>query len=204
MAGQGGAQPPHLPADVERVKLWDPVLRSFHWLLAGLVVTSWLLGKFGPNVMTLHFWSGYAIIGLLAFRLVWGLIGPPPARFTHFLAGPASVIGYMRHLFDRRPSYWPGHNPMGAWSVVILLGLLAYQIGTGLVMDPDDYINVGPLASEVSAATRKAARGWHHTGAALILVMAALRVGVTSFYPFWKREDLVRPMLPGWKGVRRP
>ena len=196
----GGVQP---PADAQRVRLWDPALRAFHWLLAALVITTWLLGKFGPAKMTLHFWLGYAIIALLAFRLIWGLIGPQPARFTHFLKGPGPVVGYLRHMFAREPSYWPGHNPMGGWAVVLLLGLLVWQVGTGLVVDPDDFINVGPLADQVSAATRKAARGWHNLGATLLLVMVVVHVGIIAFYKLWKREDLVRPMLTGWKWVRR-
>lgn len=203
LADKGGMTPPTPEPGVEHVRLWDPLLRGFHWTLAALVVTTWMLGHFGPNKMTLHFWLGYTIIALLAFRLVWGLVGPKPARFTHFLVGPGAVIGYARTMFQRRPSYWPGHNPMGGWAAAILIGLLVYQIGTGLVMDPDDYINVGPLASQVSAATRKAARGWHDTGGVLILLMVVLHVAIIAFYKYWKREDLIRPMLTGWKWVRR-
>ncbi|MFB2533423.1 cytochrome b/b6 domain-containing protein [Paracoccus sp. p4-l81] len=191
------------PADVEHVKLWDPLLRGFHWLLASLVIITWALGKFGPNVMTLHFWFAYAIIALLVLRLIWGLVGPAPARFTHFLKGPGAVLSYARHMFRREPSYWPGHNPMGGWAVVLIVAILGYQLWTGLIMDPDDYVNVGPLASEVSAATRKAARGWHHTGANLVLAIVALHVAIIAFYKLWKREDLIRPMLTGWKWVRR-
>ncbi len=191
------------PADVTRIKLWDPLLRGFHWLLAALVISTWLLGKFGPNQMTLHFWLGYAIIGLLAFRLIWGLVGPEPARFTHFLAGPGKVLAYARHMFRREPSYWPGHNPMGGWAVVLLIGVLVYQLWSGLIMDPDDFINVGPLADQVSAATRKAARAWHKLGGTLVLAIVALHVGIIAFYKLWKREDLIRPMITGWKWVRR-
>lgn len=188
---------------LERVRLWDPALRVFHWALVFLVTASFLLGKFGPAKMTLHFWSGYTILALVVFRLLWGLIGPPSARFADFIKGPRATMGYMRGLFRREPSYWPGHNPMGALSVIAMLVLLAVQIATGLISDPDDFINVGPLASEVSRATRKAAVGWHHLGATLILITVAIHVAVIVYYRFWKREDLIRPMITGWKLVRR-
>lgn len=186
-----------------RTKIWDPLMRGFHWLLAAAVIATWLLGKFGPAKMTLHFWLGYFILGLLAFRLVWGFVGPEPARFSHFLRGPGAIGRYARRMFAREPSYWPGHNPLGALSVIALLALLAAQATSGLFIDPDDYINVGPLADTVSSATRKSMRSWHHTGATLILILVVLHVGVILFYRVWKREDLVRPMITGWKMVRR-
>lgn len=186
-----------------RTKIWDPLLRGFHWLLAAAVIATWLLGKLGPAKMTLHFWLGYFILGLLAFRLVWGFVGPEPARFSHFLRGPGAIRRYAGRMFAREPSYWPGHNPLGALSVIALLALLAAQATSGLFIDPDDYINVGPLADTVSSATRKSMRSWHHTGATLILILVVLHVGVILFYRFWKREDLVRPMITGWKMVRR-
>ncbi|RDW13153.1 cytochrome b/b6 domain-containing protein [Paracoccus thiocyanatus] len=187
---------------VREVGLWDPLLRAFHWLLAFFVIAAWGLGQFGPAKMTLHFWCGYVVAGLLVFRLVWGFFGPAPARFSHFIRGPGAIAGYMRGMFLREPSYWPGHNPMGALSVIAMLAVLAAQVTTGLISDPDDYINVGPLASYVSGATRSKAVGWHNLGATLILILVLLHVAVILFYRFWKREDLVRPMITGRKQVR--
>ena len=80
-----------MQAEPVRVRLWDPLLRIYHWLLAFCVIAAWLLGQFGPANMWLHFWFGYAVIGLLVFRLVWGLVGPEPARFSHFITGPGKV-----------------------------------------------------------------------------------------------------------------
>lgn len=186
-----------------RTKIWDPLLRGFHWLLAASVITTWLLGKFGPAKMTLHFWLGYLILGLLAFRLVWGFVGPETARFSHFVRGPGAIARYVGGMFRREPSYSHGHNPLGALSVIALLAMLAAQATTGLFIDPDDYINVGPLADTVSSATRKSMASWHHFLAPLILILVLLHVGVILFYRFWKGEDLIRPMITGWKMVRR-
>jgi cytochrome b len=187
----------------ERVRLWDPALRAFHWLLALSFAVSYLLGEFGPDVMTLHFWSGYAIAGLLAFRLVWGLVGPAPARFARFLRGPAAVRAYLAHAAERRPSFWRGHNPLGGWSVAALLAVLIAQVATGLVSDPQDFVNAGPFAGYVPSRIARAAPGVHEALSGVALALVALHVGAILFYRFWKREDLVRPMIDGWKEVRR-
>ncbi len=189
--------------DLHEVRLWDPFLRGFHWLLVFFVAAAWLLGNYGPTSMTLHFWCGYMVTFLLAFRLVWGFIGPEPARFSHFLRGPGAIADYARHMFLRQPSYWPGHNPLGALSVIAMLAALVAQVGTGMMSESDNFIDAGPLAGSVSAATRKAAGSYHGFGANLILVLVLLHVGVMLFYRFWKREDLVKPMLHGRKLVRR-
>ncbi len=189
--------------ETRRVRVWDPALRIFHWTLATLVIATWLLGKFGPNIMTLHFWLGYAIIGLLVFRLIWGVIGPETARFTSFVRGPSAIAGYAREMGRREPSNWRGHTPVGALSVIGMLVVLIVQVSTGLISDPEDFVNVGPLADQVSRATAKGAVAWHHRGATVILLFVLLHVGVILFYRVWKNEDLVRPMITGWKWVRR-
>lgn len=186
-----------------RERIWDPALRAFHWTLAALVIANWLLGKIGPTDMTLHFWLGYAVIALLLFRLVWGFVGPAPARFAQFVRGPRAVLAYAREMIRPRPTHWPGHSPVGALAVLALLAVLIGQVTTGLFADPDDYINVGPLASQVSSETSRAALRWHHRGADLILILVLLHWAAVLFYRLWKREDLVRPMITGWKWVRR-
>lgn len=189
--------------EAQRVRVWDPALRAFHWLLATLVVANWLLGQFGPNIMTLHFWLGYAILALLLFRILWGFIGPAPARFTSFVRGPGAIIGYLRHMGRREPSHWPGHNPLGALSVLAILAALLAQTATGLIADPEDFVNVGPFADQVAGSTARKAVGWHHLGSNIILLLVLIHVAVILFYRFWKNEDLVRPMITGWKWVRR-
>lgn len=194
---------PELPHGVTVEKIWDPLLRGFHWLLATAVTAAWGLGQWGPDIMTLHFWCGYLIAGLLLFRMIWGLFGPKVARFAHFVKGPGTVARYAAHMPDRKPSYWPGHNPMGALSVIAMLALLSVQVTTGLISDPEDYINFGPFSNRVPHEVAKDAVGWHHMGAKAVLILVVLHVAIIVFYRLWKRENLVRPMLTGWKQVRR-
>lgn len=191
------------PARTERVRIWDPLLRGFHWLLATLVILNWLLGQFGPNNMWLHFYIGYAIAALLVFRVIWGFVGPQPARFSSFIRGPGAVASYFRDMFRREPSNWPGHSPMGALSVIAMLLVLIFQVVTGLISDPEDFVNVGPLAGSVGSDIATDADGWHALGADLILILVLLHIAVILFYRIWKNEDLVRPMITGWKWVRR-
>jgi cytochrome b len=199
LSGQSpGAEPV-----VESVRLWDPLLRLFHWALTGAVVTAWVLGKWGPAIMTWHFWVGYAVLGLLAFRLIWGLVGPRPARFASFAYGPGAILRYVGGVFARRPSYWPGHNPLGGAFVFLILIVLVAQAVTGLMADADDFINAGPIAADVGRETAITAAAWHKRLANLTLALVVIHVGAILFYRIWKREDLVRPMITGRKQVRR-
>ncbi|TDX33933.1 cytochrome b/b6 domain-containing protein [Rhodovulum visakhapatnamense] len=194
------------PADTETlqtVRIWDPLLRLFKWALTISVIAAWGLGHFGPDQMTLHFWFGYAVLGLLAFRLLWGLWGPEHARFSSFAYGPFSILKYVFGMFRRKPSYWPGHNPVGGLFVFILLGALLLQAGSGLFVDPDDYINVGPLAKYVGSETTRAALKFHIQMGWVVLGLVALHVAAIAFYSKWKGENLVTPMITGKKTVRK-
>lgn len=190
-------------ATAEKTKVWDPVLRVLHWALALLVIANWVLGKFGPDIMTLHFYLGYGVVALLILRIVWGIIGPETARFASFIRGPVAIAGYLRHVGKREPSHWPGHNPLGALSVVAMLLVLVWQVGSGLISDPEDFVNVGPFAATVGSDIATSAVGWHSWGADLILILVLLHIAVIFYYRIWKNEDLIRPMITGWKWVRR-
>ncbi|MDT8857304.1 cytochrome b/b6 domain-containing protein [Paracoccaceae bacterium Fryx2] len=196
----GSPEKPTVP--LETVRLWDPFLRLFHWALLVAVVAAWGLGKFGPNVMTLHFWLGYAVAGLLAFRVVWGLIGPPSARFGSLFYRPATMLGYLRKLARRSPSHWRGHNPLGGLFVAALLLVLLAQVATGLFADPEDYMNAGPLAGYAGIDMARTALAWHGLLGTVLLIMVGVHVAAIVGYKVWKHEDLIRPMITGRKRVR--
>lgn len=205
MAGEGDRDRVNAAGDannVERVRVWDPFVRSFHWLLVIAVATAWWLGSYGPFDKTFHFYAGYAVGGLVALRLIWGVIGPSTARFAQFVRGPATVARYATTVPARQPSGWRGHNPLGAWSVVALLALLLVQVMTGLMAD-DDIFNTGPLRPYVSSELSATATAVHAQVSELLLVFVALHVFAIAFYAIWKRENLIRPMITGWKYVRR-
>lgn len=183
-----------------RPMIWDPLVRVFHWTLMICVVGAWILGEFGPDIMTLHFWLGYAVGGLLLIRILWGFVGPRTARFANFVTGPGPVLRYLLTLPKRQPSHAPGHNPLGGWAVVAMLVLLGLQVLTGLFVGTDDYVNMGPLSDYVSEDVNKLVLSWHKSFAPLILALVGLHVAAIFFYRLWKREDLITPMITG----RRP
>ncbi|MBU2962409.1 cytochrome b/b6 domain-containing protein [Citreicella sp. C3M06] len=177
--------------------MWDPVVRVLHWALVLAFATAWGLGKFGPAQMTLHFYAGYTVAAIVTLRVIWGLIGPRTARFTSFVKGPRAIAAYARRLPNRAPSRTWGHNPVGALFVVGVLAVLAMQVLSGLFSDPEDYINVGPLAKYVSYETTQRALALHEPLSTLLLIMVAIHIGAIVFYRRWKGEDLVTPMITG-------
>ncbi|MCK8464400.1 cytochrome b/b6 domain-containing protein [Aliiroseovarius sp. S1339] len=183
-------------------RVWDPVTRLFHWSLVVAVVTGWSLGRFGPTVLSVHYYMGYTVAALLVLRIYWGFRGPQPVRFRTFIYGPATTLVYIKRMAKRVPSHWPGHNPVGALSVFAMLAVLALQVATGLIADPDDFVNVGPLARWVEFDTARWAASAHRLSSKLLLALVGLHIGAILYYRFWKDEDLVRPMITGWKEVR--
>jgi len=182
------------------IKVWDAPVRLFHWLLVALVAFSVSSGYLGGNVMRWHIWSGCAILGLLLFRLLWGFAGSTTARFAHFVRGPRAALGYARGLLSRSPSHTPGHNPLGGWMVVLLLLCAALQAATGLFSN-DDIATEGPLYGKVSKATSDAITAVHQANAVVLLVLIGLHVAAVLYYLWFKRENLLRPMLTGVKRV---
>lgn len=189
---------------LQREKIWDPVSRLWHWVFALAVVINWLLGRFMSfDNIHWHFYGGFSILGLLLFRLVWGFVGPAPVRFASFVPTPASVWRQLRTFFSRQPGGSPGHNPLGALSVYAMLLVVLGQAVSGLFIESDDFFEAAPLHGAVSRGFAGAMAVLHHTLPALILILVLLHVAAILFYLLWKRENLVRPMINGWKWVRR-
>ncbi|MEF8756103.1 MAG: cytochrome b/b6 domain-containing protein [Accumulibacter sp.] len=182
-------------SDTQRIRVWDLPTRVFHWALVLLVVASFVSGKIGGNAMVWHGRFGLAILGLLSFRLLWGLIGSTYARFLSFLPTPNAILAYLR-------GQWRGlgHNPLGALSVFGLLGLLAFQVSSGLFAN-DDIAFRGPLYALVSSEFSERLTGWHKLSVNLLVLLVLLHLAAIGFYAHAKKENLVRPMLTGWKEV---
>lgn len=130
----------------QEVQVWDLGVRIFHWSLVALFTFAYLSGD---ELETLHAWSGYAIIALLVFRIIWGFVGSRHARFTDFIRGPKEVIGYLKSMKAGHPKRYLGHNPAGGAMVLLLLIGLSLVSYTGLKVYATE--GHGPLAGvEVS------------------------------------------------------
>ena len=189
-ATEDGA-PGSAPATVE-VAVWDVPTRLFHWALVTLIGFSWWSAE--NDELELHLYSGYAILTLLLFRILWGLFGSSTARFGNFLRGPAAVLAYLRDTKGWRAI---GHTPIGALSVVALLGLIALQVATGLFNSDDDGLNEGPLAPLVSGDFSEAAHEVHELVFNVLLAMIALHIAAILFYRLVLGKKLLGAMISG-------
>ena len=182
--------------NTKRIRLWDLPTRLFHWLLVVLIGAAIVSGKIGGAVIDWHARIGLAILGLVVFRLVWGIIGSSHARFASFFPTPGSIIAYLR-------GEWRGvgHNPLGAFSVFGLLGFVALQVGTGLFGNDDIAFN-GPLFNLVSKELSDSLTGIHKISISVLIALIALHLAAIAFYTHVKKEQLVKPMITGWKDVK--
>lgn len=180
-------------------RVWDLPTRIFHWALSGLVVTMVATALIGGNAMPWHFRCGYAVLSLLLFRLVWGVIGGHWSRFSSFIYAPGTVLRYLKGMGG--PEHSVGHNPLGAGSVFALLFFLYVQVGTGLFSD-DDIAASGPLSKYVSNAVVSSLTGYHkNIGKYILLALVVLHIGAILFYLVKKKENLIGPMVHGDKSL---
>ena len=190
----------HAAAPLTTVRVWDLPTRLFHWLLVLAVIGSVASAKIGGNAMVWHFRCGCVVLALLAFRLLWGLVGGRWSRFASFAYGPGTVLRYLRGRSRADEHHEVGHSPLGSLSVFALLGFLAAQVATGLVAD-DEIASVGPLNRFVSGALASQATHWHKNyGQWIVLALVVLHVLAVVFY-LVRGRNLVRPMIVGDKAL---
>ena len=186
----------HIKKEGFKVRVWDLPTRFFHWLLVLGIVCLAVSGLIGGNAMVWHFRFGYAVISLLLFRMVWGLVGGRWSRFGSFIYAPQSVIDYLKGR--GKPEHSVGHSPIGAVSVFALLGVLLVQAGTGLLSD-DEIAASGPLTRFVSNATVNLTTNYHkNIGKWVLLALVVLHIAAIGFY-LWRKHNLVQPMITGDK-----
>ena len=175
-----------------QVVVWDLPLRLFHWLLVAAVAGALITVQLDGDWMRWHSRCGLAVLGLLSFRLVWGVIGPTYSRFGQFLPTPGALKAYLGGRWQGL-----GHNPLAALSVYALLALFGFQALSGLVTS-DDVAFSGPLAQHVSAALSRELSFWHRWNEELIYALITLHVLAILFYRL-RGQHLLGPMIHGRK-----
>jgi cytochrome b len=175
-----------------RERVWDLPTRLFHWSLVALVGLSWWTAETHRD--DLHLWFGYAVVFLLLFRIGWGFFGSSTARFVNFVRGPAAVLRYCRSRFRWTAA---GHTPLGALSVVALLAVLLFQVGTGLVAMDEDGLFGGPLTHLVSISTSDAALELHEEAFDILKLLVVLHVAAILLYRLLGGLNLLGPMISG-------
>lgn len=181
---------------MRRVLVWDLPVRLFHWLTAVLVLALYQTAE--SNNMEWHAWFGEALLALVLFRLIWGLLGSETARFSHFVSGPAEAISHLRQFFRPKVEHGIGHNAAGGWMVLGLLGLLLLQSLTGIFLN-NDVADQGPLTQLVPAWAANMIDDAHSALWDILVAGIAVHLLAIAAYAAFKHDDLVSPMLTGRK-----
>ena len=180
--------------------VWDLPVRVFHWALVLLVLSQIATATIGGNAMKFHALGGYAILALVLFRIVWGFAGGTHARFRDFVRGPAAVARYAHRLIKGTAPNHRGHNPLGGWSVVLMLVSLLVQGVTGLFAN-DDVMMEGPLAKHVSDDASALFTAIHDVNAGILLTLILIHILAVLFYLFRRKQNLIGPMFTGRKPI---
>lgn len=181
-----------------KILVWDAPTRLFHWLTAALVLAAYITWRL--DWMNWHAKTGYAVLTLVVFRLLWGFAGSDTARFLRFVASPRLVLSHLKEAFRREPDRQVGHNPAGGWMVLLLLGLLFGETLTGLYV-ADEVAEQGPLTELVPARIANAITALHWIFWDLLLAAVALHVLAIAIYAIAKGHDLLTPMITGRKSL---
>jgi cytochrome b len=184
---------------MKKIRVWDLPIRLFHWLLVTLLLVSVVTQYMGGNAMEWHFRAGYAVLTLIVFRILWGLIGPRYARFSSFF--PARIFTYLRYARESSDEKFPGHTPLGSLSVVALLCVVLAQAVSGLFAN-DDIASEGPLVKFISKELSDSITWFHKSVSAnLLYFLVGLHILAILFYYLVKKKDLVTPMITGDKQI---
>jgi cytochrome b len=191
-----------------QIKVWDIAVRVFHWSL----VLCFAIAYISEDIELIHVYAGYLVLGLISFRVLWGLIGTRHARFGSFIRGRQVTLAYLKSLLTTRPQHYVGHNPAAGWMILALLVTLFLLTWSGMQLYADD--GKGPLAQidiEIIAQARadddrdKADSFWepiHESLANLTLLLVIIHVVGVAVSSLIHRENLVRSMITGYKRLR--
>jgi cytochrome b len=184
--------------DPSSVKVWDPLIRIFHW---SLVFTFFVAFITEDDWMDLHVQAGYAVSILITFRLIWGIIGTRQARFLSFIKPPSVVVSYFKQMLSLRVPHYLGHNPLAAVMVIALLSSITLVAFTGMVLIAGE--GQGPLAGTVYASwSGEWMEEIHEFFANFSLLLVIAHVSGVVVSSLLERENLVKAMINGRKKAR--
>ncbi len=187
------------PAEpIQYRQVWDWPVRLFHWALVAALIGAFVTNKLGVRFFTYHVWCGYAVIALVAFRILWGFFGTRHARFVNFVKGPIGVLRYLSASARGLRTRHAGHNPLGALMVLALLLALGVQAGLGLFAN-DEIFNVGPLYGLVDKTLSLQLTSLHRKVFYWIAAAIAVHIAAVFVHVIVRREGLVRAMITGRK-----
>jgi cytochrome b/uncharacterized membrane protein YkoI len=184
---------------IEKVRVWDPLIRIFHWTLVAAFTIAYFTDD--EDLLLPHVWAGYVVVGLLVFRFLWGFVGSAHARFADFVSSPAAVVSFLRDTLQGEGKRYLGHNPAGGWMIILLLVMLSLLSVTGLVLYGADE-HAGPLAGLMAGAGPQvvdALEESHEFFANLTVFLVIIHLAGVAVESILHRENLVRAMVSGYK-----
>jgi len=179
----------------EKTLVWDLPLRLFHWLFGLNILLLWYTAE--QRMEQYHIWLGYLVIGLLLFRVCWGIWGTRYSQFRHFWPSPSATFFYAKSLINGSARETIGHNPLGSLVVFIMFGMVALQAFTGLFTFGELW--AGPYASALSEAMTKKLDALHHVTFDYLKWLIGLHVLAAFFYLIVKKQNLIWPLFTGYK-----
>lgn len=175
--------------------VWDLPVRLFHWLLVLALAGLWFTGEQGDDWLTWHFYLGYFVLGLIIFRVLWGVFGTRYALFKHFIVSPIKAISSLKQQQDT-----PGHTPLGGYMALLLMMAVLLQAVSGLFTS-DEIFTDGPWRSVVGAEYQDLADWAHHNLFTLIQIAAAIHIAAAFYYLLFKKNNLIMAMINGKKMI---
>jgi len=180
----------------EKHLIWDLPLRIFHWSFALTILSAWYTAEQGADLVEIHMQLGFVALALIAFRILWGLIGPKHARFSQFIPSPKALTSYLRSSNTAKST--AGHNPLGALMVILMILLISAQAISGLFIN-DDVFSSGPYYGSISNELETVMKFLHHNTFDFMIAAIVLHIAAITFYWRVKKENLVLPMITGKK-----
>ena len=178
--------------------IWDLPIRIFHWLLVVALAGAWYTSEQGSEMIDYHMQIGYFILGLVVFRIVWGIVGTKHAKFSQFFPTPSRIKDYFTSPDEKSENSTPGHNPLGSLAIFAMLALIALQAISGLFID-DDVFSSGPYYETVDKEIEKIMSFLHHNMFDALLYIIGLHLIAIGYYALRKKRNLVKPMITGKK-----
>ena len=183
------------------VLAWDLPTRLAKWTLAALVGLAFASKYYGDVGLVWHMWNGLAILTVLVFRLLWGIVGGSTARFADFLRGPGAAVAYLRGLVTGRKLPYLGHNPLGGWMTIALLAVVSAQAVAGLFTS-DDIMVDGPMVFAASSEAVSLGSMLHQRLYPILLALIALHVVANTAYSLFGGDNLIGAIITGRKPAR--
>lgn len=183
---------------IKKLFVWDLPVRLFHWLLVISLIAAWYTSDGERDLISYHLQIGYFILGLVLFRIIWGVLGTKYAVFSQFIPTKRELIHYIQQFKQKQNYSTVGHNPLGGLMVILMLLLVLSQAISGLFMN-DDVFTSGPYYESVSSSVQTLMSLIHHNVFDVILIISLLHISAIFYYLLVKKINLIMPMITGYK-----